>query len=386
MPEELTNPDNGGDNEGDGVEFPGLQGLINGTAPQEDEGGEGGEGNVPPAKPAEGEVKPEEGKQGEEGGKPTLSVTDILNKGKQSLEDGEGGEVKPGEEGEFVHEDHTKTPTRDYTGFTPDQVAALKAMPNQAFLKASAVFKEKNRLEGEVKTITESGIPNNYFAHPEAIVLSPAYKKLSDKKNLVASEHDFYNTQIAQIRAGQRDEVLVITGYDSNGQPQYNTKKITEDNSQDILNELATLKGKKAAEYDIVNKEATTFATNFSERQKGLVDYVQKTTDDFFPNYVKMDEKTQKVFNDTLAVLPEELQRDALANPLVKSMMFNVELTNLINQQAEVIQQLRKAKGIKGEEQQPSVGQASGGAGGGGEGEVFSFGQSGQKAFGSNNY
>lgn len=121
---------------------------------------------------------------------------------------------KPGVLGEQVRP-KTYPAERDYTGFTPEQVTALKAMPNAVYAFAEKVFKERNDLEG-LKTAT-------YLQNPEAYRLDPQYNKAQADIAYASAESQIWQQQLTAIKSGK--EWTPFRGWDKNNQPVFDAPR-----------------------------------------------------------------------------------------------------------------------------------------------------------------
>ena len=121
---------------------------------------------------------------------------------------------KPGVLGEQVRP-KPASDSRDYTGYTDDQVKALKVMPNAAFDVAKVIFKERNDLEG-LKTAT-------YLQNPEAYRLDPQYNKAQADIAYASAESQIWQQQLTAIKSGK--EWTPFRGWDKNNQPVFDAPR-----------------------------------------------------------------------------------------------------------------------------------------------------------------
>lgn len=122
------------------------------------------------------------------------------------------------------------TGTRDYTGYTPEEVSVLKAMSKPAFEYTTKLIKENKEL-GSLKE-------SQYLQHPDAYSLSPEYKQLNREVYLVQQEQKFWEEQLLNIRAGK--EWFDLQGFDPNTlQPVLGNKnKPTDKDDIDVSNRM----------------------------------------------------------------------------------------------------------------------------------------------------
>ena len=99
---------------------------------------------------------------------------------------------------------------RDYTGFTPEEQAVLKAMSNEAFNYTSRALKEKKELEKFRDA--------SFLQHPQAFTLDPAYNKLVEDATYFTREGEYWQEQLVKIKSGE--QWTPIVGWNANGSPQ----------------------------------------------------------------------------------------------------------------------------------------------------------------------
>lgn len=123
--------------------------------------------------------------------------------------------VKPGE-------------TRDYTGFTQEEVGVLKQMSNPAFTLATKLIKD-NRELAKLKDST-------YIQHPEAYRLDPAYKKQEEDITYLSKEAQIWKNQLINIKLGK--EWTPLVGWDKAGNPVYEAKRMPSELDEENVRSL----------------------------------------------------------------------------------------------------------------------------------------------------
>jgi hypothetical protein len=103
----------------------------------------------------------------------------------------------------------SSTVSRDYSGFTAEETAALKQMSNSAFELASKAIKENKEL-AQLKGST-------YLQHDQAYLLDPDFHTMYRQVDLAKKEMQYWQVQLEKMDKGER--WTPITGWDKNGQP-----------------------------------------------------------------------------------------------------------------------------------------------------------------------
>jgi len=99
--------------------------------------------------------------------------------------------------------------SRDYSGFSDEEVKVLKGMSNEAFSYSSKLFKEAKDLS-KLKDA-------QFMQHPSAYTLDPNYQKLQEDASYFQQESDYWQSQLLAIAEGK--EWAPITGWNKDGSP-----------------------------------------------------------------------------------------------------------------------------------------------------------------------
>lgn len=97
----------------------------------------------------------------------------------------------------------------DYTGFAPEEIAALKQMSTQAKDTAAKAFKELREMKAKA--------PDIYYQHEEGYTLDPHYKELAQNIDFTAQEVEHWKQQLLAVRQGK--PWMLLRGYDDKGRP-----------------------------------------------------------------------------------------------------------------------------------------------------------------------
>lgn len=176
---------------------------------------------------------------------------------------------------------------RDYSQFPPEIAEALKNTPNKVFAAVEAytkqlLEKEKKYAELEAKLpnmvektkLDEIGTPIDWYQHPDAFMLHPAFADAQAKHGRAQGELEHYTNQLSAIEGGA-DKWYELVSYDKRtGKPNFVEREVKPQDKAWLYNALSTLHT-KASEYgNVVNQIANTFQNRYLssvEKVNGLI-------------------------------------------------------------------------------------------------------------------
>ena len=123
-----------------------------------------------------------------------------------------------------------KPNTRDYTGFSEEEVKYLKQMSNQSFEFATKALKQNKELQQQASSI--------YHQHPNAYVLDPAYQKLQEDTHYAETEARIWQEQLMEIK--QAKQWKPLQGFDKQGNPVYGPAQPPSDLAEETVRQNMT--------------------------------------------------------------------------------------------------------------------------------------------------
>lgn len=84
--------------------------------------------------------------------------------------------------------------SRDYSGFTDEEVRTLKSMSNEAFNHVAPILKQKKEFEASKDAM--------FFQHPDSYTLHPEYQRVKERASYAKSEANAWQDQLIKIREG----------------------------------------------------------------------------------------------------------------------------------------------------------------------------------------
>jgi len=203
--------------------------------------------------------------------------------------------------------------TRDYTGFSPEEVTALKGMSNEGFAYAVKMRKENQEL-AKLRDTT-------YLQHEKAYTLTPEYQELSQTTRLANFETKYWNEQLIAMDAGK--DLIPLKGYDTRtgqpvfGEPLKPSKQLEEEVRQamyDASNLVRTNQAKLSEfpqRYKSTIQQELSNIENYRKSQFGWV--ADPTMLDYTMDIGGKEKSLKQIREDVISMVPPALRN----NPLV---------------------------------------------------------------------
>lgn len=212
---------------------------------------------------------------------------------------------------------------RDYAGLPSEEADLLKHVSNQAFNYLKPVLLEKKKL-GEVIAAKDKEIvnlksgkqmmPDSYFEHPQAFVLSPEYNEASNTINTLTFVQTHWKQQMARIRKGEEWQGLQIddkTGRIAYGKPQVATPEA----EADVLTYLQSVNNQvQTSQQNLINIQ-----NNFRARHDVATNIIKQAEKEHFAVYDDPKHPMQPMIKHLMENIPTEYRGSPLASLAVKS-------------------------------------------------------------------
>ncbi len=256
--------------------------------------------------------------------------SDVERDNEEDEEDEEVEAVKA--EGEELEEDSIKdkdvekdekihgNTKKDFTGLTASQVKICKKLDNVRFSRAATEFRALNEavnksvqlaqeLETQKKMLTEGGIPNQWYEHPEAYQLSKEFKDLSATYARQDAVEQFYEQQLLNVKAA--NDFFVIQGWDAQGNPIYSAAQKASNQAEIFLQrELA-----KASQLKIqLESRSENLSQSFRQQHQQASESVNREVQ----SYIDRLDKNLKFEEKDVEVLVNALPKMYRDHPLAK--------------------------------------------------------------------
>jgi hypothetical protein len=128
------------------------------------------------------------------------------------------------------------TDSRDYSDLPPEVIPHFKKMGGKAFDFLKPVYKEHQELkrvvaekEAEIATLKEGRIPDSYYEHPNAYVLTPEFERTAANSQKAAAVLQHWQKQAKRIAEGEDTYTELVEDQDSGGLRESAPLKVTPD-------------------------------------------------------------------------------------------------------------------------------------------------------------
>lgn len=285
--------------------------------------------------------------------------------------------------GDDKQDDKQDDNARDFTGIDEAFVPHFKRMSNEAFNRLKPLYLEHAKTKQEFEQLKEQHkktaeefesfkkngpqIPENYYDHPQAFVLTPEFTSKLQQTQDSELIYNHWTKQLDKIAAGEKE--VDILDIDRRTGEYYISKSIPADRNAE--NQIS--KWKAGAERILVNNQAELQAIQktFHEKYKQSRGEVSQIENAYFSGLDKPENKQtyDPIIKDTYDKLPPALK---LSNGMfiAKALTLLTVFGNLLKQAAaEKTGQQQQTNGngngnTNGQQQRisgPSAGETSGG-------------------------
>jgi hypothetical protein len=244
------------------------------------------------------------------------------------------GEVKPGQ--------------RDYSGYSTEQVTALKQMSNEGFAMATAIIKENRELAKLKDT--------SYLQHEQAYVLDPGFQEVRNNVSQAQREAEYWKSQLVAMNDGQ--DLVPITGYDPKtgnfvyGAPVKPSRGVEEEvrtmmqNAYRVQQELTGRLQQYPQQYK--NRVQADLA-GVEQMRKERFDWVKepKLLDYSIPIPGQGDVTIRKIRDDMINVFPAYMRSHpavAIVGDLVASVMIQAAELRTVQSSGQVQETIKEEK------------------------------------------
>lgn len=216
---------------------------------------------------------------------------------------------------------------RDFTGIDEAHIPAFKNMSKEAFAEIKPLYLERKQLEVKVKELDaqlkvkpKSGLPEQYYEHPDAYVLDPQYNKAQQLAQELDLEKNFYKEQLAALKEGEL--ISDLSWDEKQGYTKSQPRKATKQDEANLIDMIQDANIKKSQ----VVKSIVEQKNGFKQRHQQAATSVKKAEADFFPFYEDKNGKPyqahKSLIDQAIAALPSEYKNHPLAQLIGKSYAF----------------------------------------------------------------
>lgn len=219
---------------------------------------------------------------------------------------------------------------RDYSDIPEEDKAIFKNMSNEAFAKIKPMYLEQKKKDeelaaknAEVVELKKGKIPDSYFEHPNAVVLTPEFEQASASVNYAAAIEKHWEEQFDKVKAGEATYQTIHIN-DKTGE-----LFVSEPIQVDKTTETKLLKYVTWAQNQTANTQARLNGVIQGHKQKHSesVNWVKDYEKKAFSVFDKEDSKELRaIVEDTVKNFPAAHRNNPLVGMLAKSMVMNMLL------------------------------------------------------------
>ena len=227
----------------------------------------------------------------------------------------------------------------------------FKQMSNEAFKRLKPIYLEKRKLAEELSEVkSKQGLPDSYYEHELAYVLTPEFNQQSVRANDAATVLGHWKQQLANVRSGA-DEYQKLEVDDKTGQFRLSQPIKVDRNTLTELEDIRTWAHEQYSEY---NGQLQSFVKTHQSRNADVKNWTKEFESRAFPVFQQKPELQAMVDDTVKKVLHPALQKSPVARFLGMSILIMTE-------QANIIKSLQTKAPQTKAQQQPSAAELAGG-------------------------
>ena len=269
---------------------------------------------------------------------------------------------------------------RDLADIPEEDQPLFKSMSNDAFNKLKPIYKEygtlKSAQEANAKKLQEQEaliaqlkqglqpVPDNYYEHENAFVLTPEFSNASADVSLAESVRNHWQSQLEKVMSGEKTYNTLVR--DAQG-----TIRLSQPLPVDTATE-STLRNNLAFAFEQVGQRKATLdnvAQQFRAKSKEASTWLGQWEKGTFPIFDKANGKELvDQAKDLVSKFPSAYRSNPLVQALAKSLVLNNKFVALL-QAGQQQQQTQKTVPKKQTAKAPSLAEVNG-DGGSGDGKA----------------
>jgi hypothetical protein len=303
--------------------------------------------------------------EGEVEGESTVTLDDFLGAKSKPLTTDDIGLPKPAKlpEGEKKKEEEKVVPpdkkegqplrqiapvkkfpaSRDYTGIPEADVPMFQRMSNEAYEKFRPMYdsfmkqtQEIATLKEQVSKIPQAGrMPDSYYEHPAAYVLSPEYSQAVIEANEAQSVLEHWRLQLDEVRNGAQEYQTLVRDPQT-GQIMYGAKVAVDQRTQSQLENIFMNANSQANTYQ---QKMGAIKETFARTHKSAIADLNAYEKAFFSPYEDPKHPMVPAIQDTLKQMHPSFRSNPMAPFVAKSIVTINALLNLLKANGQKTQQ-----------------------------------------------
>lgn len=239
-----------------------------------------------------------------------------------------------------------KTGGRDYSGFDAEETEALKHVGNKSFASIAPKLRLLKAITGEVEKKNaeiaqlktgKQMLPDNYFEHPQAFILTKDYNENAGYLNQATQVQRHWQQQMANIRKGE--PWISLEGFDKNGRAVYSDKKVADvDSEMEVMGYLQH----SINQVGDFQKKVMGIESSFRDRHSKAVEVLKKAEKDNFSVYDEPNHPWKPVVEHMMQQIPSEFRNNPMAPLLAKAGTAVLQMGKVLRETQTKLAELEK--------------------------------------------
>lgn len=236
---------------------------------------------------------------------------------------------------------------RDYSDIEPTHKAAFERMSNEAFNLLKPVYLEHKQLKAKsteiqaeiakrddkIKQLTEGKpqVPENYYEHENAFLLTPEFANASNTVNSYNTIVNHWQQQLDSVRSGNSETYQTIHVHPETGQFYLSAPMaVTKDTERQLQSYVQFAQGKMMETQAEINFMAKSHKARHSES----IGWIKNFETQAFKNF-ETDETMKAMVNDAVKQFPAPFRANPLAPAFAKALLTISQLGKLLQSKGQ---------------------------------------------------
>lgn len=231
-------------------------------------------------------------------------------------------EKKAVDESLVLNEHGKPRKARDYSGLDESEVKIFKRMGQEAFEHQKPIYLEYKQLKLDSLKPKQTGdLPDSYYSHPEAYVLSPEYKAVAQGLQEAEIIRDHWKRQEINIKKNGKFQEL----YRDPNTKQLQLGPVADATDDDEIKVSKYVDASREL-YIKQNNKLESITEGFKVKHDKDIEFIRNTEAQFFKGYDDDKHPTAILQKKIIASMPKSLQGHPLAGLLAKTGSANAQL------------------------------------------------------------
>lgn len=230
-----------------------------------------------------------------------------------------------------------KQDARDYSDIDEADKPLFVKMSNESFAKLVPIYKEFKKLKPEyeaAKALNEQlkkgivPVPDNYYEHENAFVLTPEFTKASENVNAAQIVYQHWQAQLNKIRGGEETTYTKLHIDPQTGQFYESAPLPIDKTTEAYVTNVVDGARQQLSEKQYTIRQIAD--THKSKHQEAIGWFANLDKSEIFKDFQDPNSQLHPVVKDTINKFPAPFRYSPVTKYLVQSMMMNAKLSAVI--------------------------------------------------------